>query len=96
MPTAKPHHRDHPTSADEQERSGAEEWRGQQAAEEVVEPEGCIAPAGRGAPGKCRGGTGIREERSRPQRQLGCPTGAPATGEAAGEAQRQQRGGEGE
>ena len=83
-----------PAPADEKERADAEQGRGEEPAEEVVDAEGGVAPPRGRSPGQGRRREGIRCQRRGPGGELRIAALAPAAGEHAGESKRKQRGGE--
>jgi hypothetical protein len=83
-----------PAAADEEERADAQERRGQEAAEEVVDAEHLVAPAGGRSPGERGRRRGVGGERCGPGGELRPALVAPASEHEPGEPEGEECGGE--
>src|SRR4029453_18088092 len=83
-----------PATSGQEEGADAEKGRREKAAAEVVNAEGAIVPAPRGAPREGARGDGVGQERGRPCGELRRAPRAPAAEQIAGKPEREERGGE--
>ena len=80
-----------PAPSGEEQRADAEERRREEAPAEVVDAEGAVVPAGRGAPGEGSRRGRVGEERGRPRGELRRSARPPAAQQVARESEREER-----